>query len=63
MVAALLTLLLTSFAQAHPGHFLLDPNGGPPHAGHAGAWSSLLLSMLLTAVLFVVARGVSKRAR
>jgi len=63
MVAALLTLLLTSFAHAHPGHFVLDPNGGPLHAGHADQWITLLLSMALTTVLFVVSRGISKRER
>jgi hypothetical protein len=62
MVAAVLALV-TSMAHAHPGHSVFDPFAGPPHAGHADQWSSLLLSMILTALLLLVSRRFSGRHR
>jgi hypothetical protein len=60
-VAAVLTLLSSIAASAHPGHSVLDPLAGPPHAGHADQWGSWLLAMTLTALLFAVSRAWSKR--
>ena len=58
-----LAALSPALASAHPGHSVLDPSGGLPHAGHESEIGTLLLATALTVAVFAGARWLAERNR
>ena len=58
-----LAALSPAIASAHPGHSVLDPTAGLPHAGHESELGTLLLATTLTVALFADARWLTSRHR